>query len=213
MTFSDQRVVELLREGFTPMWESVAPVSTVTFDLGDGKSVRGTMGGEIALYFCRPDGRVFDILPALHSPHATYWAIKGAHDFYKATGATDEAIVKYHKEKLDVMAKAKRGEMTKQIQRAMKDVHMKDDGDPATKSLGRMMYSKSGVPGPEPITVVEPGGLDFFKRRVHETFGKTALRTPQEWKVELFERILDQKLEGGEFKYNVDTLAPISLEE
>ena len=35
----------------------------VAFDLGDGRTVRGTVSGEIALYFCRPDGKVFDIVP------------------------------------------------------------------------------------------------------------------------------------------------------
>ena len=65
MTFSDNRVVRLLKEKFISVWTSVAPVQTATFDLGGGRSVKGTVGGEIALYFCRPDGKVFDILPAL----------------------------------------------------------------------------------------------------------------------------------------------------
>jgi hypothetical protein len=211
VTFSDSRVVDLVKSDFIPVWESVAPVSIATFDLGDGRTVRGTMGGEIALYFCRPDGRVFDILPALHSPHATYWAIRNALDFYKSTGATDDAIRTHHATAARTMALGGKGALTAAIQRARKDIHSKDDADAATRALGKMAYSKSGMPLPEPVTVVEPGGLDFYKRQVHETLAKSAPRTPQEWKETMFVTIMDQKLTGGEFKYDVDTLAPINL--
>ena len=211
MTFSNSRVADLVKSDFIPVWESVAPVSIATFDLGDGRTVRGTMGGEIAVYFCRPDGRVFDILPALHSPHATYWAVKNALDFYRATRATDDAIRRHHADVARDMALGGKGKLTPAIQRARKDVHMKDGADPATEALGKMSMSKSGVMRPEPVTVVEPGGLDFYKRQVHETLSKGAPRTPQEWKETMFVKILDQKLTGGEFKYDVDTLAPINL--
>ena len=103
MTFSDSRVVQLVKDSFVAAWESVAPVSIGVFDLGDGRTVRGVMSGEIAIYFCRPDGKVFDILPALQSPHVTYWAIRNALDFYRETGAAEEAIVRYHREQLSAM--------------------------------------------------------------------------------------------------------------
>jgi hypothetical protein len=211
VTFSDARVVGLLREKLIPVWESVAPVSVAVFDLGDGRTVRGTMGGEIAIYFCRPDGRVFDVLPALHSPHATYWAIKNALDFYEATGATDEAIRRHHAAKALEMSLKGLGRETPEIARSKRHVKLKDGADPGTKALGKMVYSKSGVGAPEPVTVVEPGGLDYYKRKVHEALAASAPKTPAEWKVPIFEQILDMKLVGGEFDYNVDTLAPIDL--
>lgn len=214
MTFSDKRVVDLLRDKFVPAWESVAPVSFAVFDLGDGRTVRGTMGGEIAIYFCRPDGKVFDILPALHSPHATYWAMKRAFEFYEKTGATDEAIAAHHRELFAQMAKAGVGLMTPGIQRSKKAIGVRRAAsDKGTAALGEMTASKSMVRSPETVVVVEPGGLDFYKRQVHEAFTKSVPRTPDEWKRELFERILEMELKGGEFTYDVDTLAPIDIVE
>jgi len=214
VTFSDKRVIEVINQSFVPVWESVAPVAVAVFDLGDGKTVRGTMGGEIAIYFCRPDGKVFDILPALHSPAATLAAIKAALAFYQSTGATDDAIRKHHLDELVSMVATGKGKPTAQTARAKKDQHMKDGADPATKAMGKMMYSKSGVSEPEPIVVVEPGGLDLFKKQVHQAMASGAPRTPREWTKQLFITIMDQPLDqGGEHIYDIDTLKPISLDE
>lgn len=78
MTFSDSRVSKMLKEDFVPVWESVADVKTVTFKLGEGRSFKGSISGEIAIYFCDVDGVVMDILPALQSPAATLLAMKEA---------------------------------------------------------------------------------------------------------------------------------------
>lgn len=83
MTFSDSHIVKLLQRDFIPVWESVAPVKTVIFDLGEGRSFKGSVSGEIAVYFCTPEGLLFDILPALQSPAATLAAMKGALEFYQ----------------------------------------------------------------------------------------------------------------------------------
>lgn len=214
MTFSDTRVVDLLHRRFIPVWETVAPVSVAVFNLGDGRSVKGTMGGEIALYFCRPDGKAFDVLPALHSPHATYWAMKRAIEFYDKTGATDEAILAHHRARLDEMVKSGAGLLTPGIARSKKAIGVRRAAtDKGTEALGEMTASKSMVRSPETVVVVEPGGLDFYKRQVHEAFLKSVPRTPDEWKHEMFEGILEMELKGGEFTYDVDTLAPINIIE
>ncbi|MFK7910298.1 MAG: hypothetical protein AB8F34_06805 [Akkermansiaceae bacterium] len=83
MTFSDSRVAKMLMEDFVPVWESVAAVKTVTFNLGEGRSFRGSISGEIAIYFCDVDGVVMDILPALQSPAATLAAMKEALTLHK----------------------------------------------------------------------------------------------------------------------------------
>ncbi len=215
MTFSDKRVVDLVSERMIPVWESVAPVSVAVFNLGDGRTVKGTLGGEIALYFCRPDGKVFDILPALHSPHVTYWAIKNALEFYDKTGATDEAIRAYHAEEHVAMVAAAAGVATPEAMKSIARRRGKDaSADKATRDLGVMAASKTAiVSGPEPITVVEPGGLELHKRAVHEVMKTSKLMTPEQWKLYVFPHILQEELKGGEFEYNVDTLAPISIIE
>ena len=45
MTFSHRRVIELIQSEFVAVWESVAPVRTATFALGDGKKITGTIDG------------------------------------------------------------------------------------------------------------------------------------------------------------------------
>ena len=215
MTFSDKRVVDLVSERFLPVWESVAPVSVAVFDLGDGRTVKGTMGGEIALYFCRPDGKVFDILPALHSPHVTYWAIRNALEFYDRTGATDEAIHAHHAARLAEMVKSGAGVATPEAERSIARRKAKDaSADGGTRALMEMVESKAGIMyGPEPLTVVEPGGLEMHKRAVHEAMSVATPKTPQEWKEHIFVQILEKELKGGEFEYDVDSLAPISIIE
>jgi hypothetical protein len=215
VTFSDKRVVDLVSERMIPVWESVAPVSVAVFDLGDGRTVKGTMGGEIALYFCRPDGKVFDILPALHSPHVTYWAVKNALEFYDKTGATDEAIRAHHAQRFAEASASGWGYDSSGYKEHVEKRRSKEkSSDGGTKALGEMALSKSGiVSGSEPITVVEPGGLELYKRAVHEALKEGAPRIPREWKDHVFVTVLQQELKGGEFEYNVDTLAPISIIE
>jgi hypothetical protein len=215
VTFSDKRVVDLVSERMIPVWESVAPVSVAVFDLGDGRKVKGTMGGEIALYFCRPDGKVFDILPALHSPHVTYWAIKNALEFYDKTGATDEAIRTFHSDALAEMVRTGAGLPTEEASKSIARRKSKEaSADKATRDLGEMAFSKTGVmTGPEPITVVEPGGLELHKRAIHEALKDAPPCTPQQWKEAVFVRILAEELKGGEFEYDVNSLKPISIIE
>ena len=86
----------MLKADFIPVWESVAPVRTVTFNLGEGRKLKGSISGEIAIYFCDTDGKVFDILPALQSPAATLIAMKEAKRFY---GELEKAVKKANNEK------------------------------------------------------------------------------------------------------------------
>ncbi len=119
MTFSDSRVAKMLQEDFIPVWEAVAPVRTVTFNMGEGRTLKGSVSGEIAIYFCNPKGKVFDILPALQSPAATLNAMKEAkklHDKLVKIDTTDPkkgirayiyAVEDFHQERMRKMAAKK----------------------------------------------------------------------------------------------------------
>ncbi len=116
----------MLKEDFIPVWEAVAPVRTVTFDLGEGKKIKGSVSGEIAIYFCDTRGKVFDILPALQSPAATLNAMKKAKQLhaklmkisiYNTEGRIDiskpnysrqeEAVLNFHKNRMKEIAARK----------------------------------------------------------------------------------------------------------
>ena len=224
MTFSDSRVVDFAREHFTPVWESAAPIKVAIFDLGDGKEVKGTLGGEIALWFCRPDGTVFDVLPGLQSPAYTLEAMQQALAFYEETGATDEAIREHHGLRLsedfgvaptDPAAAALLGPVSfRTLEHQAELDRRRELGDPATATMAEMALSKVAIIDPEPITVVEPGGLPHYRFHVHRMLAlEDARRTPDDWKLHVFETILHQDLSGGTYRFDSSSQVPISVIE
>lgn len=206
MTFSDKRIVDLVNDRFIPVWESVSPVRTAVFDLGDGKSVKGTVGGEIAIYFCRPDGKVFDILPALQSPRVTLNAIRAAADFYAQTQAKDDAVFALHRSRPSMFQIPPFPLPTSPTN------IFSPYPDRATAALTEMSLSKTGMVTPtEHVTVVEPGGLDLYRGAIARHFAVMPLCTPRDWIQPLFVGIFHQRLGGGEERYDPDSLEPLSL--
>ena len=217
MTFSTKSVCDATRKSFTPVWESVSPTTVATFDLGDGESVKGTIGGEIMLYFCRPDGVVFDALPALQSPQIVLQAIERAAKFYKdSQGAPESAIRTYHDSRLNQIA-FEQGISPTEAKRRVEAAHttLKQRlamGDSANDALTTGLLSKVLVITPaEDITVVEPGGLWLYSLQVCDVLQHGPLQTPMGWKYVMFEVILDQALGGGEKTYDATSLVPMSL--
>lgn len=212
MTFSDQRVIDLVKTGFVACWESVADVRTATFDLGGGKSVTGTTGGEMAIFFCLPDGTVFDVLPALHSPQAVHGAATEAlalYDRLRASKDHSTAIREYHQRGLAVTPVVAES-LKRQVYRDRQKT-----GDAATRDLTRMLMSKSGVRLPtESIVVVEPGGMKLYRRQVHALLSKGGPRTPLDLRKPVFETILNEPLsDRGAVTHSWDSPAPFSIFE
>jgi len=192
VTFSDSTIVKLINERFEVAWEAVAPVRIVNFDLGGGRSLRGTISGEMALYFCTPDGKVFDILPALHSPAATRLAMEEALAFYESVDGkvTSKACRKFHQERLD-KGQNKRFPIIRQdqdqvgrlismqktregIQKSKDAINEAEDG--ATGTM-RSLASKSLLPASnntENITIVRPGGRGYYRWEVDQRFTSKA---------------------------------------
>lgn len=182
----------------------MAPVKTATFDLGEGRSVSGTVGGDIALYFCRPNGKVFDIVPGLHSPYETTALIKQALNFYNKTNATEQAILEYHKNKLEDLDKRKAGVLTNEEIELIKKRRAlyKYYGDESTKVIREMSFSKfRETKSPEPLVITEPGGIEYYRRQVHTAMSKEPLKFHTEWKEFVFTKVLEQELVGGVYKF------------
>lgn len=133
----------MLKEDFTPVWVSVCPVRTVTFDLGEGRSLKGSVNGEIAIYFCNPNGTVYDILPALQSPAATLKAMKEAKAFFdKETKDLEGNNIPYKK----VMA-MHRARMEKVA--GEKHDTLKKQGVKLLNGLGEIMFPVEKVEAPK----------------------------------------------------------------
>lgn len=219
MTFSDKYIVEAVQESFVPVWEAVAPAQIARFDLGDGQKIQGTIGGEIALYFCRPDGVVFDCLPALQSPAVTRAAIERAAKFYRDSGgAPDFMIQTYNAERRDVIAKAQ-GIDTMHASEIVAKAHAKLKrrvamGNAADDAMSVSVFSKTLMVAPaETVTVVEPGGLWLYAIQIHHRLATQPSQNPAAWKKPVFEEVLGQSLEhGGVTEIDSTTLAPLSLQ-
>lgn len=217
MTFSTRSVCDAVRETFTPVWEAVSPTTVAEFQLDEAESITGTIGGEIMLYFCRPDGVVFDALPALQSPGVVKQAIARASRFWnESNGAPDEAIREYNERRVEQigLSQGLTPERAKErVARAHREMNRRlGSGPPATDALTTSAFSKTLMVAPaEDITVVEPGGLWLYGMQVHDQLAKGPLQSPLQWKHVMFEGILDQKLGGGHQVYDPDSLQPMQV--
>ncbi len=191
MTFSTRDIIDFANDNFGCAWESVAPVRVTEFDLGNGEVVRGTLGGEIALWFCRPDGRVFDVLPGLQSPALTLAAMREAARFYSETGASDESIWNDHQAKSGLRLPGPAPDPSTLPHRQVTALRQAF-ADPAGQALAQMSGSKVMLMTPaETITVVEPGGLPLYMPAIHAALSvPESRRTPDDWKSFVFEEVL-----------------------
>jgi hypothetical protein len=211
VTFSHRRVIELVQSQFVAVWESVAPVRTGTFDLGDGKKITGTTGGEMAIFFCTPDGWVFDLLPALHSPQVVYeQALQALETWRNLKHSRDlELAVTLHHTLLSL----RYPRVEEPAQRRSQRERWRSASDPATAHLQRMSGSKASADAPEEsVVVVEPGGIPFYRPQVHDLLSTWGLCTPRDLRRHVFEKILNEPLDDrGEFVYSFEVPRAFSL--
>lgn len=67
MIFSNRSIARFLGDNFECAWQNVRDVPRVEIDFGNGRRLVRTLTGNIATYYCLPDGRIFDLLPGLVS--------------------------------------------------------------------------------------------------------------------------------------------------
>jgi hypothetical protein len=68
VTLSDPDVIQLLSTEVIPVWESVGSVPKVTIELGNGKTLERTLGGNIVTYILSSEGDVYDAYPGVYRP-------------------------------------------------------------------------------------------------------------------------------------------------
>ena len=83
MTLSDPEVIRLLSSEVIPVWESVGSVPKVTIELGNGRTLQRTLGGNIVTYILSSDGDVYDAYPGVYSPVHYVNEIRKTLDFVK----------------------------------------------------------------------------------------------------------------------------------
>ena len=158
--------------------------------------MKGAISGEIAIYFCTPEGKVFDILPALQSPAVTLNSINDAYAFYSQHGGklADGLVKEYHSNRLNEFAGKKFDQLSAEGKKIFKDpaqvpaykiypnskkgedkreLYIKAATDSATKDMRTMVFSKAfvapsfdGLLEDSAITVVEPGGREYYQWQI-----------------------------------------------
>ncbi len=97
MTLSDPEVIKLLSTEVIPVWESVGPVPKVTIELGNGRKLERTLGGNIITYIVSADGAVYDAYPGVYTPWDYLTEIQKTLNFVKQTPEPSK-IISWHRD-------------------------------------------------------------------------------------------------------------------
>ncbi len=68
MSLSDENFVSFLMNDVIPSWENVRDPIKVDLNMGDGRTVHRTIGGNTVLYLVAPNGYVVDAFPGVYRP-------------------------------------------------------------------------------------------------------------------------------------------------
>lgn len=105
MLFSNNEIVKVLEDNFECAWESVRPVPRVEIDFRNGTRLTRTLNGNIATYFCTPEGKVYDLLPGLVSADEFLSRTRLAIDLYTSLrkSKTPEALLSLYHGKMSIL--------------------------------------------------------------------------------------------------------------
>jgi hypothetical protein len=194
VTFSDKAVVEFVKKHFVPVWESVAPVRVTTFQLGGGRKVTGINNGEIALYVCRPDGKVIHMLPGLRSPQETLDFLVSARSLLRSSGGDEAKVRAFHSRGAGGAA------------RSSLPTPLTVSTEPATVDIRAMARKSLLVTPTETAVIVRPKGPAALRSEVAVALAGRVLQAPGAWKRHVFEELLEEPLEGGRREFGPASL-------
>lgn len=111
MLFSNKEIANYVNQNFVSSWQSVRDVPTISFDFGQGKTLKRTLNGNIATYVCTADGKVLDVLPGLYEPEAFKDRLQQLELLYRFISPMPEArqsaaLLSYHRIQQSLLSKA-----------------------------------------------------------------------------------------------------------
>ncbi len=165
--YADPAISRLLRERFILHWQSVRPVPRITIDMGDGRSLSGTITGNSIHYVLDSRGRLLDALPGLIGPAAF---LRDLNDLdrvsQKAAGFADVVLPLFSAERHAEQAIALSGTLSADLDRYEKWLK-----GPArnrnSKAAARVVPAKLAG---DPPTAVEASTLAMTKGGVETRF-------------------------------------------
>jgi len=108
VTLSNPEVIKFLTNEVVPYWESVGPVPKVTIELGDGRVIKRTLGGNIVTYLLSSTGDVYDAFPGVYTPEDYLSEIHKTLDAIK----NDSNILSWHRQELASVTKSEEMRIT-----------------------------------------------------------------------------------------------------
>jgi hypothetical protein len=108
VTLSNPEVIKFLTNEVVPYWESVGPVPKVTIELGDGRVIKRTLGGNVVTYLLSSEGNVYDAFPGVYTPEHYLSEILNTMEAIKS----DSDILSWHRQELAAAAKTEEMRMT-----------------------------------------------------------------------------------------------------
>lgn len=142
--YANEDVARALRENFVLHWQSVRPVPRVTIDMGDGRTLAGTVTGNSIHYVLDSSGRVVDGLPGLYGPQAFVRLLTEAARTAREAASRDGAdwarvVARRHREAL----KAAGGDAP-----GVPVPVSAPGGSPGARAAGRLAMTKAAVEMP-----------------------------------------------------------------
>ncbi len=108
VTLSNPEVIKFLTNEVVPYWESVGPVPKVTIELGDGRVIKRTLGGNVVTYLLASEGDVYDAFPGVYTPEHYLSEIRNTIQAIKS----DSDILSWHRQELAAAAKTEEMRIT-----------------------------------------------------------------------------------------------------
>ena len=108
MTLSNPEVIKFLSNEVVPYWESVGPVPKVTIELGDGRVIKRTLGGNVVTYLVSSSGDVYDAFPGVYTPEDYLAEINKTLDAIKS----ESNLLSWHRQELASVTKSEEMRMT-----------------------------------------------------------------------------------------------------
>lgn len=138
MTLSDPEVIKLLSEDVVPCWESVGPVPKVTIELGNGRVLKRTLGGNIVTYLLSSQGQVYDAFPGVYMPWDYLGEIRKTLELIRQIKPDSEAeeVLSWHRKELarTIQSEERRTTLSKAFVES-----------PLLKSLSGRKFPKAGT--------------------------------------------------------------------
>jgi hypothetical protein len=108
VTLSNVEVIKFLSNEVVPYWESIGPVPKVTIELGDGRVIKRTLGGNVVTYLLSSTGDVYDALPGVYTPEAYLSELNKTIDAIRS----QMDLLSWHRQELSAAAKTEEMRMT-----------------------------------------------------------------------------------------------------